>query len=178
MREPSRRDASSSFVAPPEYARTAREQAAAVVPRLTAEGREVLECAEAEARAADDDHVGTEHVVLGILALPDCVAARALMDVGITRAVFVEQRYEEEGASPPGGIPRTPRTNRVIGLAGEIARSRRASSVSSADLLLGVVAESEEWEASRRAGVHHLRDAAEAVGRRLADVREAVEKRL
>ena len=146
--------------------------------RLTAEGRAVLERAEAEARDADDDHVGTEHVVLGIFGLPDCAGAEALRDVGITRAVFVAQRHHEEGSSPRGRIPRTPRTNRIIALAGEITRSRGASSVGSAELLLGVVAESEEWEASGRAGVHHLRDAAAAVGKRLSDVREAVETRL
>ena len=167
-----------ALVAPPEYARAAREGAAHVLPLLADDAHEVLARAQAEARLEDDNHIGTEHLVLAMLAAPGSVGARALASVGITRSVFAEQLYDEEGPSPAGRIPHTPRANRIIALAGEIARAKGASRVNSGHLLLSVVAESEEWEASGRAGVHHLRNAAEAIGRTLADVRAAAERAL
>ena len=164
-----------SLIAPPEYASAAREQAALVLPNLTRDAREALERAQTEARRKDDDHVGTEHIVLAVLGDPDSPGARALSRVGVTRTVFAEQLHEEEGPSPIGRIPHTPRANRIIALASEVARSRGEAPVTSSHLLLGVVAESEEWESSGRPGVHHLRDAAKAAGTDLSAVRDAVE---
>lgn len=161
--------------APAAYAVEAREGATRVADRLSPEGKAVLERAQNEARLADDNHVGTEHIVLGILALEESVGARALKKLGITRDVLVAQRYEEEGHSPAGPIPRTPRANRILVLAAEASDVRGDSSVASAHLLLGAVAESEEWQASGRGGPHHLRDAAAAVGKTLEDVRRAVD---
>lgn len=167
-----------ALIAPEEYARAAREQVARVLPNLAVDAREVLHAAQVEARREDDNHVGTEHIVLGMLGVSGCLAARALAQLGVTRAVLVQQRHLEEGPSPPGVIPYTPRANRIIVLGGENARANGTARVNSAHLLLGVVAESEEWEASGRAGVHHLRDAARAVGTTLAEVRRAAERQL
>ena len=166
----------AALVAPAEYAREARERAALVLPRLSAVARRALDLAQAEARKADDNHVGTEHIVLGLLAVPHCEAARAMGDVGITRAILVAQRHEEEGPSPPGRIPHTPRANRIIALAGEIAGADER--VCTVHLLLGVVAESDEWERSGRAGVFHARDAARAAGTTLDELRQAALVRL
>jgi ATP-dependent Clp protease ATP-binding subunit ClpC len=131
----------------------------------------VLESAQTEARLADDNHVGTEHIVLAILALEQSVGARALRKLGITREVFLAQLYDEDGSSPPGRIPHTPRADRILALAAEVADG----SVTSGHILLGVVAESKEWQSGGRPGPHHLREAAAAVGKTLEDVRRAVE---
>lgn len=164
-----------ALIAPPEYARAAREGAQRVLPALADDARQILVRAQDEARQEDDNHVGTEHLVLAMFAVPACIGARALAAVGISRALFAEQRHDEEGASPAGEIPRTPRANRIIVLALERARASGAAPVNSGHLLLGVVAESEEWQASGRVGVYHLRGAAEAIGKTLADVRVAAE---
>jgi ATP-dependent Clp protease ATP-binding subunit ClpA len=169
-------DPGRSALAPPEYATAAREGASQASRRFSVDAREVLACAQAEARAADDNHVGTEHVVLGILARPQCLGARALLQLGITHQVFLAQRHDEEGPSPAGRIPHTPRTNRIIALAGEIAEAGGDGGVTSLHLLLAVIAESEEWRASGRGGPHHLREVAQAVGSSLGEVREAVER--
>jgi ATP-dependent Clp protease ATP-binding subunit ClpA len=171
-------DPGRSALAPPEYAVAAREGAVQALRRFGDDAREALASAEAEARAADDNHVGTEHVVLGILARPECLGARALLRLGITRKVFVAQRHEEEGSSPAGRIPHTPRTNRIIALAGTIAEDEGDNEVTSLHLLLGVIAESEEWQESGRGGPHHLREAAQAVGSSLGEAREAAERLL
>jgi ATP-dependent Clp protease ATP-binding subunit ClpA len=165
-----------SALAPQDYAVAASEGASRASRRLSTDARDALACAETEARAADDNHVGTEHVVLGILARPQCPGAKVLIQLGITRAVFVAQRHEEEGSSPAGRIPHTPRANRIVALAGEIAEAEGDDAVTTLHLLLGVVAESEEWQASGRGGPHHLREAAQAVGSSLEAVRETAER--
>ena len=167
-----------ALIAPQEYARAAREQVGRVLPNLADDARKVLDAAQIEARREDDNHVGTEHMVLGMFSVSRCLAAHALADVGITRSVFVDQRHYEEGPSPTGRIPHTPRVNRSIVLGAEIARANGAVRVNSAHLLLGVVAESEEWEASGRVGVYHLRDAVRTIGSSLADVRRTAEAQL
>jgi len=52
--------------------------------RFTARAKRALEQAEPEARALGDDSVGSEHVLLGILQVPECVAALALVRHGVT----------------------------------------------------------------------------------------------
>ncbi len=172
--EASRWDGAGSALAPPDYAAAAREGASRALRRLSADARATLRAAQAEARAADDNHVGTEHLVLGILARPRSIGARALVRAGIKREVFVAQRYEEPGPSPPGRIPYTPRANRSIAVAGELAEARGVDGVTTADLLLGVIYESEEWQSSGRAGPHHLAAAADAVGSSLSELRQVL----
>jgi len=65
--------------------------------------------AEDEARARDDNHIGTEHLVLGLYSLGDTAARRILEALRITRRIFEAQLKDEEGESPPGRIPLTPR---------------------------------------------------------------------
>jgi ATP-dependent Clp protease ATP-binding subunit ClpA len=144
-------------VAPPGYARQADRSARIAMRSMSSEARHVLRVAEREARHADDNHVGTEHVALGLFSLPDSIAARALENLGITRELVSDIRTEEEKGSPNGPIPLTPRAKRIIGLAATAAGGR---SIEPHHILLGVSAESKEWEASGRRGPHHLRNAA------------------
>jgi ATP-dependent Clp protease ATP-binding subunit ClpC len=122
----------------------------------------------------DENHVGTEHVVLGLLADHEGIAATALTSLGITRRVFLRQLHEEKGDSPVGRIPITPRALKIIALAGVEADHFGHRFISTGHVLLGVVRESEEWAASGKAGPHHLQKAAETVGHTLADVRGRV----
>jgi len=153
-----------------EYIRLAEALLRADPPKLSALTASLLERAEAEARARDDNHVGTEHLVLGLYALGETTARRALESLGISRQVFTGQLECEEGPSPSGVIPLTPRARMIIGLAGVEARGAASGEVQPEHLLLGVIRESEKWRVSGQAGPHHLRAAAEAVGVTLADI--------
>jgi len=153
-----------------EYIREAEALLRAGAPKLSALTASLLERAEAEARARDDNHVGTEHLVLGLYALGETNARRALVSLGISRQVFVDQLECEEGPSPGGPIPLTPRARMIIGLAGVEATGSASGEVQPEHVLLGVIRESEKWQASGREGPHHLRAAAEAVGETLADI--------
>ncbi|WP_263253474.1 Clp protease N-terminal domain-containing protein [Saccharopolyspora rosea] len=52
--------------------------------RFTPRARNVVVAAQGEARAARNDHIGAEHLVLGLLREPEGLAARALAARGVT----------------------------------------------------------------------------------------------
>ncbi|NEK60289.1 Clp protease [Geodermatophilus sabuli] len=58
--------------------------------RFTREAREVVVGAQQEARALRHGRIGTEHLLLGLLAQPGTTSARALGRHGITRQVVVD----------------------------------------------------------------------------------------
>jgi len=153
-----------------EYNREAKALLQKGSPKLSALTASLLVKAEAEARARDDNHVGTEHLVLAVYALGETKARRALESLGIGRQVFVSQLEREEGPSPSGEIPLTPRARMIIGLAGLEAARTGTGEVQPEHLLLGVIRESEKWQATEKAGPHHLCVAAEAVGATLNDI--------
>src|SRR6266536_4210200 len=101
-----------------QYARDAKALEPVTLRRLSPSSRCLVEAAESAARSRDDDHVGTEHVMLGVWALGRRAATRALESVGITRQVFVSQLKDEAGTSPRGKIPFTTRARMIIALAG------------------------------------------------------------
>jgi ATP-dependent Clp protease ATP-binding subunit ClpA len=153
-----------------EYIREAEALRRGAPPKLSALTASLLDQAESEARARDDNHVGTEHLVLGLYALGETTARRALESLGINQQVFADQLECEEGPSPSGEIPLTPRARMIINLAGVEAAPTASGEVQPEYLLLGVIRESEKWPATGKAGPHHLRAAAQAVGVTLADI--------
>jgi GrpB-like predicted nucleotidyltransferase (UPF0157 family) len=163
-----------SPVATPEFAVEAAEGAAVAAARLSKEGRACLTRAQDKARSRDDNHVGTEHVVLALLPDPSTPASHALTSVGITRDVFLRQLHPEDSGSPIGDIPLTPRSRMVLALAASAADELRRRRIGSAEILAGVMGESERWAALRKAGPHHLRKAAAAVGTDFDGIRAAL----
>jgi ATP-dependent Clp protease ATP-binding subunit ClpA len=161
-------------VAARAYGAEADRLAEAAARRLSPAARELLENAQSESRALDDDHVGTEHVVLGLFALGAGAAYAALASLGISRQLFLDQLDFEAGPSPEGRIPLTPRARRILGLAGLVATERGAALVEPEDILLGVVRESEIWARTGEVGPHHLRSAAEAAGTSLSAIVQRV----
>ncbi|GII80164.1 Clp protease [Sphaerisporangium rufum] len=51
--------------------------------RFHQDARQAVVLAQAEARLLDDEHIGTEHVLLGLLRQPDSVAGRVLVGHGL-----------------------------------------------------------------------------------------------
>jgi ATP-dependent Clp protease ATP-binding subunit ClpA len=124
--------------------------------------------AEAEARRLDDNHVGTEHIMLGLLAVDGCQAASALAELSVRRESFESVLQAEEGQSPEGPIPFAPRGLRILDVAIVEADGLADQKIGTAHILLGVVSESLEWS---KPGPHHLRTVAEKLGFTLDDVR-------
>jgi ATP-dependent Clp protease ATP-binding subunit ClpA len=155
-----------------EYVREAEAFRRGAPPKLSPLAVCLLEQAEAEARARDDNHVGTEHLVLGLFAINETIARRTLESAGISRQIFTDQLECEEGPSPSGKIPLTPRARMIIGLAGVEATNTASGVVQPEHMLLGVIRESEKWRATGKPGPHHLRAAAEAVGVTLTELEQ------
>ena len=87
--------------------------------RFTDRARRVVVYAQEEARMLNHNHVGTEHILLGLINEREGVAARALEAMSISFD-SARQRVEEiigQGqAAPTGHIPFTPRAKKVLEL--------------------------------------------------------------
>jgi hypothetical protein len=119
---------------------------AAPFSRFTDRARNVITAAQQEARTAGHDYIGTEHLVLGLLAESQALAARALAEQNITgeqlRAamkVVLGPRQD----SVPEHIAFTPRAKKVLALAVREGLRLDHNFVGPEHLLLGALAEEE-----------------------------------
>lgn len=154
--------------APAEYGREAAVAADGAMGHLTPAGQRCLDAAQAQSRQLDDNHVGTEHIVLGVLTA-NSKTARALADAGITEDLFRAQLFDEPGPSPVGSIPLTARAKMILGFA-QPAAAGDGREISPRHLMLGVIAESRDWCLRGFDGPHHLEKAATAAGTSLAEI--------
>jgi hypothetical protein len=87
--------------------------------RFTPRARQVTLHARDEARAAGNDSIGTEHVLLGLLDEPDALAARALATQGVSlddlRAA-TRARLAPRAADVPADIPFRPAAKKLVEL--------------------------------------------------------------
>src|SRR5580658_7127228 len=160
--------------ATPEYAREAIAAASAAMEHLTAASKRCLDEAQRQSRQLDDNHVGTEHIVLGVLAADRDIAGM-LARSGITETVFRAQLFEEPGPSPDGHIPLTLRAQMILGLA-RSAAADDGGAISPRHLILGVIAESSDWRKRGFDGPHHLEQAAAAAGTSLATIQSILSR--
>jgi hypothetical protein len=107
--------------------------------------RTVLQLAEEEARCLQHAYVGTEHLLLGLVAEGDGVAASVLRSRGLDDA---RVHREIENIVQPGPtpvtekvLPLTPRSKQAIDFAKEEARIVGQSSVDTEHLLIGLLRE-------------------------------------
>ena len=114
--------------------------------RFTKRARRVLTRAQEEARNLNHRYIGTEHLLLGLVAEEGSVAMRVLHDLGIS-ADQVRQSVERivgRGTRPFYNQPTlTPRTKRVIELSVDEARRLGHHYIGTEHLLLGLVREGE-----------------------------------
>jgi len=126
---------------------------------LDADARRSLELAVDEAVELGQSRIGTEHLLLGLLANERCVAARVLGDAGVTLAAARHKVAEASGprsAKPPSAneSPRTARAGRALNRAVRFSHARRSEVVTSEHVLLGVLdVEGTAGQVLRRLGV-------------------------
>ena len=118
---------------------------AGVFERFTDAARRVVVGAQAEAVGLNHDYIGTEHILLGILADDTGAGFRllALFDVPIDTA---RQRVEGiigrgRGSAPAGHIPFTPRAKTVLEMALREALQLGDKFIGSEHVLLGLLRE-------------------------------------
>ncbi|MGC9332752.1 MAG: Clp protease N-terminal domain-containing protein, partial [Anaerolineae bacterium] len=114
--------------------------------RFTKRARRVLTAAGEEARRLNHRFIGTEHILLGLVAEEGGVAMRVLqeLDVSAEQVRKTVERTVGRGTRPTFTTPTlTPRTKRVIELAVDEARRLGHHYIGTEHLLLGLIREGE-----------------------------------
>src|SRR5688572_7004182 len=117
--------------------------------RFTDRSRKVMQLADQEARRFNHEYIGTEHILLGLVAEGSGVAANVLKNLNID-SLKVRSMIEKIVQHGPGGdrvvtgrLPQTPRAKTVIECAITEARGLRHNYVGTEHLLLGLLRETE-----------------------------------
>jgi ATP-dependent Clp protease ATP-binding subunit ClpA len=114
--------------------------------RFTDRSRRVVVLAQEEARMLSHNYIGTEHILLGLIHEGEGVAARALKSLGIGLEAVRQQVEAIIGPgqqAPPGHIPFTPRTKKVLELALREATRLGHTYIGTEHILLGLIREGE-----------------------------------
>jgi ATP-dependent Clp protease ATP-binding subunit ClpA len=119
-----------------------------VFERFTPAARTAVAEAQAEARELRHNHVGVEHLLLGVLREHDSAGAEALRSRGVSLERVRERVLEivgpGDGDMPPGThAPFTPRAKKVLELSLREALSHGSMAVDTEHLVLGIARESE-----------------------------------
>lgn len=115
--------------------------------KFTDRGRKVIILAREEAEKHQNDYLGTEHILLGLLRDEEGLPVAILRKMGLS---IDEVRLEVERTLPSGSniltfgeIPFTPRAKKVLELAVEEAKLLGHNYIGSEHLLLGLIREEE-----------------------------------
>jgi ATP-dependent Clp protease ATP-binding subunit ClpC len=114
--------------------------------RFTDRARRVVVLAQEEARHFDHNYIGTEHLLLGLLANADDPIAELLtaMDCGLDDArANVEQIIGMGTNAPSGHIPFTPRAKKVLELSLRESLKIGDDYIGTGHILLGLLREGE-----------------------------------
>ena len=114
---------------------------------FTPRAQQVLQLARQEADRFNHGYIGTEHLLLGLIALGEGVAVTVLRRMGLDLETV---RLEVEKAvgvgsdmKTVGNVPYTPRVKKVLALAGTEARAMHVEFVGTEHILLGLLREGE-----------------------------------
>lgn len=114
---------------------------------FTPRAQQVLQLAKKEADRFNRGYVGTEHLLLGLIALGQGVAVNVLGRLGIDIESVRLEVEKAVGSGPEtktaGNLPFTPRVKKVLALAGSEARALNHSYIGTEHILLGLLREGE-----------------------------------
>jgi ATP-dependent Clp protease ATP-binding subunit ClpC len=127
--------------------------------RFTERARRVILLGQEEAGKMSSGHVGTEHLLLGLVRENEGVAAQVLQKMGVSLGkVRIEIEAEvQPGNDAGGGEPKlTPKAKRVLELAADEARRMRHNYIGTEHLLLALLREKDGLAATvlRRLGLN------------------------
>ncbi len=114
--------------------------------KFSERARRVLTLAQEEARHLNHSYIGTEHILLGLVREEEAVAAKVLVNLGVSLSKVrsaVEFIIGHGEKSSSGEIGLTPRAKKVIELAIDEARHLGHNYIGTEHLLLGLLREGE-----------------------------------
>jgi len=114
--------------------------------RFTDTARRVVVYAKEEAQSLDHDHIGTEHILLGLLRDDTETAVQVLTSLGVSlppARAQVEEMIGRGEQEPAGDIPFTPRAKKVLELSLREALQLGHNYIGSEHILLGLLREGE-----------------------------------
>jgi ATP-dependent Clp protease ATP-binding subunit ClpC len=114
--------------------------------RFTEKARRVVIYAQEEARMLNQNYIGTEHLLLGLIREQDGIAAKALESLNISLEDVHAQVEELIGRGtyvPNGHIPFTPRAKKVLELSLREALQLGHNYIGTEHILLGLIREGE-----------------------------------
>ncbi len=121
----------------PEFGTALPPHYGALYSVLNSRAREVLCTAQEEALRARQARVDTDHLLRGLLQVPDTAASRLLERQGVSAAALErEEQSREPGEGPPG---LTPRAGQVLAMAEIEAHRFGKTFVGTEHLLLGLL---------------------------------------
>jgi len=111
---------------------------------LSSAAKSALEAAQHEARSLNQEFVGTEHLLLGVIAGSGTQAVRLLRQYHVDREALRTQirstlPFSENPPNVPGQLPLSPKAQRVINSSLVMARSLRENVISTRLLLLALL---------------------------------------
>src|SRR5574340_643608 len=114
--------------------------------RFTEKARRVVVFAQEEARMLNQNYIGTEHLLLGLIREQEGIAAKALESLDISLEDVHQQVEELIGRGtyvPTGHIPFTPRAKKVLELSLREALQLGHNYIGTEHILLGLIREGE-----------------------------------
>jgi ATP-dependent Clp protease ATP-binding subunit ClpA len=121
-------------------------QAEGMFERFTNNARRVVVLSQEEARLLNHNYIGTEHILLGLLGMPESIAGTVLESFGITRdgvRAEVEEKIGRGKSQPSGHIPFTPRAKKTLELSLREAIAIKHNYIGTEHILLGLIREGE-----------------------------------
>lgn len=116
-----------------------------VMNNFTPRAQQVLALARREADRFNHNFVGTEHLLLGLVALGQGTAVAVLRKLGLNLETVRMEIEKQVGTGPDqrmiGNIPYTPRVRKVLALASKEAQALNHTYVGTEHILLGILLE-------------------------------------
>jgi hypothetical protein len=134
-----------------------------VFERFTDQARRSVVIAQEEARGLDHNYIGAEHILLGVLGVPDGLGCRALLSLGASRDSMRVRIIEvvERGSRPATGhIPFTADAKRVLEYSLREALMLGHNHIGTEHILMGLVRPGDDNIASQvllEQGIEHSR---------------------
>ncbi|MFI5823679.1 Clp protease N-terminal domain-containing protein [Streptomyces rishiriensis] len=114
--------------------------------RFTVKARKVVVTAQEQARLLKHDHIGTEHILLGLLEVPDSTAAKVLHQLGYDKEAAqadIATAVRPGTKELSGHIPFAPSAKKTLELALREAQQLHHTDIGTEHILLALVREGE-----------------------------------